>query len=317
MASKNIRIFAANSHPHLAESIGKSMGCKLSSVEIKKFSCGEMYVRFGETVRGRDVFVVGTCNAGNVNEDLMELFLLCDAAKQSFARSIHVILPFYGYCRQDKVHEAREGISARLMANLLVKSGADHIITVQLHSDQIQGFFDVPVDNLHIRKMIAKYFIGQKIEGDLVVVSPDAGGAKPAKKVADILGARLAIMHKTRPRHNESSVTHVVGDVEGKTAILLDDMVDTAGSVAGARQALLDAGANEKVYLCATHPVFSGPAVERLSKAGFHKIVVSNSIPLSKEAQKKLDIDVIDIAPLLAQVIKSVMEDTSASKWFS
>ncbi len=316
MSDHNIRLCAASSHPELAGLIAKNLKIPLSPLTIKRFACGETYVRFEETVRGKDVYLVATCRSGTVNEDFMELFMLCDAARQSFAKSIHVILPFFGYSRQDKIHEARENISARLMSDLLVRSGAEHIITVQLHSDQIQGFFDVPVDNLHIRKLVAEYFRKKKIRGDIVIVSPDAGGAKQTKKLADLLGVNMAIIHKTRPAHNVASVTHMVGDVKGKTAILLDDMVDTAGSVLSARQALLEAGAKPEVYLCATHPVFSPPAVERLKEAGFHEIIVSNSIPLSLEAKKELPIHVIDIAPLLAHVMESVIKEQSASKWY-
>ncbi|MBI5414731.1 ribose-phosphate pyrophosphokinase [Candidatus Peregrinibacteria bacterium] len=317
MNKDHIRIFAANSHPSLAEGIAKNLELQVSPTVSKKFSCGEIYVRLGESVRGKEVFIVATCRKETVNEDLMELFLLCDAAKQSFARSIHVIVPFFGYSRQDKIHEARETISSRLMADLLVKSGANHVITIGLHSDQIQGFFDVPVDNLHTRKLMCEYFLEKKLSGDLVVVSPDAGGAKQAKKFADALHADLAIMHKNRPGHNVSEVTHVIGNVEGKTAILFDDMVDTAGSVLNARDALIESGAKKDVYLCTTHAVFSGPAISRLKIAGFHEIVVTNTIPLLEEAEKALPIHVLDIAPLLANVVQSVVEEKSASKWFS
>ena len=314
--TSHIQLVAASSHPELAKAIAENLDIPVSPLQIKKFACSETYVRFEESVRGKEVFIVATCNTGTVNDDFMELFMICDAAKQSFARSTHVILPYFGYSRQDKIHDARENISSRLMADLLVKSGADHVITVQLHSDQIQGFFDVPVDNLHLRKLFRKYFEDKKIEGDLVVVSPDAGGAKDTKKLADKLGAEIAIMHKTRPGHNLSEVTHVVGNVEGKTAILFDDMVDTAGSVSGARRALIEAGANPEVYLAATHAIFSDPAVERLKEANFHQIVVSNSIPLSEKAKKELPIEIIDIAPLMAHVVESVVEEKSASKWF-
>ncbi len=318
MKKENIRLFPATSHPELAEKIARELGIKVSPVVVKKFSCGETYVRLGESVRGKDAFIVATCNAGRVNEELMELFLLLSAARQSFAKSIHVILPYFGYARQDKVHEARETISAKLIADLLVESGANHIVTVQLHSDQIQGFFRIPVDNVNAWKLMSDYFLKKKLKGDIVVVSPDAGGAKQAKKFADALGASLAIMHKTRPRHNISEVTHVVGDVKGKTAVVFDDMVDTGGSVANARKCLVAHGAKKDVYLCTTHPVFSGPAVERLKDAGFHEIVVSNSIPLTAEAKKSLkNIKVIEISPLLANVIRSVMEEKSASRWFS
>lgn len=283
-------------------------------MHISKFACGEIYAKPGESVRGCDVFVVQTATH-NVNEDLIELFVMLDAFKRSFADQIHVIMPHYGYSRQDRVATPREPISAKLMADLISAAGADHVITMVLHSDQEQGFFDFPVDNLYTKKFFADYFKKKKLN-NLVVVSPDAGGAKEAKKFADALGAELAIIHKSRPKANVSEVLHLVGDVKGKRCIIYDDMVDTAGSVCNAVKALKKHGAHKDIYLAATHPVFSNPATERLSKAGFKEVVVTNSIPVPKEKRFK-GLKVLSVAPLLAKIVKNVHDAKSVSKVFT
>lgn len=314
MALLKYKIFAGSSHPELAKEIAKNLKLPLGKAILERFSSGEIYFKLGETVRGHDVFLIQTCREGMVHEDYMELFLMCNAAKQSFANKIHVILPHMGYSRQDKVHSPREPISAKLMADLLVASGADHIVIMQLHADQIQAFFDVPADNLNANMIFANYLKKKKLK-NVVVVSPDAGGAKMAKIFADQIGANLAILHKTRPSHNVSTVTHVVGDVKGKTCVIFDDMVDTGGSVVNAKEALLKNGANKEVYLYSTHPVFSGPAHKRLSKAGFKEVVVTNSIAVPKNKQFKGLVQ-LSIAPLLANVIKGVTERKSVSQLF-
>jgi len=306
------KIFAGSSHQSLAQNITKSLGKELSPTTIKKFACGEIYVKFDESFRGQDVFIVQTCRTGFMNEDLMELFLLIDAAKQSFAHHVHVIMPYYAYSRQDKIHAAREGISAKLFADLIVKSGADHIITTHLHSDQIQGFFDVPVDNLNLQKMFVEYFRAKNLDNP-VIVSPDAGGAKMAKKFADDLGVPMCVLHKQRPEHNVSEVSHVIGNVKGKTPILVDDMIDTAGSVCAAKKALIDAGANEEVYLCATHAIFSGPARERLTEANFQEIVCTDSLPVENPPK---NFKVLSLAHLLGDVIKNISAQKSVSKLY-
>lgn len=320
MTSKNIfenaRFFAGSGGEELAQGIAKELSTNISPLTIKQFSCGETYVRYDESIRGKDVFLITTIRPGSVNEDFMELFLLCDAAKRSFARNIHVIVPHFGYSRQDKIHDARETISAKLMADLLVQSGAMHLITVQFHSAQTQGFFDIPVDNLSAMRLLSGYFRSKKME-NLVVVSPDAGGAKMAKKFADDLGADLAILHKSRPAHNVSEILEVVGNVKGKECIIVDDMVDTAGSVYAAKKALIKAGAKESVSLCTTHAIFSGPAEERLLDAGFSEIVITNSLPISEAIKaKNPSITVLDISPLLANVVRNVLEEKSVSKLF-
>lgn len=293
----------------MAESLAKGLNMPLGNVELKKFSCGECYVRFGESVRGKDVYIIQTCSH-NVNEDLMELFLMCQAAKLSFAKSVHVIIPHFGYARQDRVSDPREPISAKLFAHLLEEAGADHVITLDLHSDQIQGFFSIPVDSLDGRPVFAEYFKKKKLK-DLVVVSPDAGGAKRAKKFADMIGADLAIMHKTRPEHQEASIIDVVGEIEGRTCILFDDMIDTAGSLVSAKDALIKAGANQEIYAAATHGIFSGAAIDRLTKANFKEVVVSNSIPNEPNAFPSLHI--LPIAPLLAEVVHHIERGESVT----
>lgn len=314
MSSNNYAIFSGSSHTALAESIAKAAKMPLGKVKLTNFSCGEKYIALEETVRGKDVFIVQTCRDQMVNEDLMELFLMINTAKQSFANKVHVIIPHLGYARQDKVHAPREPISSKLVADLITTAGADHVITFQLHADQAQAFFDCPVDNVMVHKLIAGHFVKKKLE-NVTVVSPDAGGAKNAKKFADELGAELAILHKSRPAHNEAVTTHVVGEVKGRTCIIYDDMVDTGGSVVAAKNALIGAGASEDVYLAATHAIFSGPAHERLSKAGFKEVVVTDSLPLGDN--KQFDgLTQIPLGPLVGAIIKSVAEDKSVSSLF-
>ncbi len=306
------KIFAGSSHPQLAEEISKSLGTPLSEITLKTFSCGETYIKFEESFRGQEVFLIQTCRTEFMNDDLIELFLMANAARESFAEKVHVILPYFAYSRQDKIHGPREGISAKLLADLLVQSGANHIITVQLHTDQIQGFFDCPVDNLNPRRMFVEYFQKKNIK-DAVIVSPDAGGAKMAKKFADGLKVPLVIMHKQRPEHNEAEVTHVIGDVAGKTPIIVDDMVDTAGSVVKAKNALVEKGANDEVYLCSSHAVFSGSARENLDSCNFKEIVCTDSLPVEEPPK---NFKALSMAPLFAEVIKNVAEHKSVSKLY-
>jgi len=309
---KKFKIFAGSSARDFASQIAQNLDTKLGENTIKQFACGETYVKFNESFRGHEVFLIQTGRTGKMNDDLMELFLMIDAAKQSFAEKVHLVIPYYPYCRQDKIHEPREGISAKVIADLLVKSGADRIITVHLHSDQIQGFFDCPVDNLNPRRLMVDYFSSKDLP-DPVVVSPDAGGAKEAKKFADSLGIPLVILHKSRPKHNEAEVSHVIGDVTGKTPIIIDDIVDTAGSVCNAKAALLAKGARDEVYLAATHPVFSGPAVERLTKANFAEIVCTDTLPVENPPK---NFKVLSITGLLGEVINNVAQQKSVSKLY-
>lgn len=308
---KNLRIFSGSSHPQLAGAIAKELKLTMSEMEISRFACNEIYAKPAASVRGADVFLIQT-STELVNEDYMELFIMIDALKRSFAGTIHVVIPHYGYARQDRVASPREPITGKLMAKLIAESGADHVIAVQLHSDQTQGFFPFAVDNLHTRKLFADY-IKKKNLKNLVIVAPDAGAAKDANKFARLLDAPMAVLTKERPEFNVAEVTSVVGDVEGKTCVIIDDMVDTAGSVCAAHQALLDHGANKDIYLAATHPVFSGPAIEKFNATGFKEVIVCDTIPLGKEKKFK-GLTVLSVAPLLARVIKCVYEDKSVTE---
>lgn len=308
-----IKLFSGTSHPELANEISRHLKVPLSKMLIKRFACGEIYAKPVETVRGCDVFVVQTATH-NVNEDLMELFVMLDSFKRSFASKIHVVIPHYGYARQDRVASPREPISAKLMADLISAAGADHVITMVLHSDQEQGFFNFPVDNLYTKNIFADYFKKKKLK-NMVVVSTDAGGAKEVKRIADLIGADIALIHKTRPMHNVAEVMELVGDVKGRNCIIYDDMIDTAGSVINAVEELRKHGANKDIYLAATHAVFSDPAVERLKKAGFKEVVVTNTIPLPKEKQFP-GLKIISVAPLLAHIIKNVHNAKSVSSVF-
>lgn len=307
-----MRLFAGSSHPALASALSGELGAPLGSLVTKSFSCGERYVRFGESVRGKDVYILQTAGR-RPNEDLIELFLLCQAAKLSFAKTVHVLLPHMPYARQDRVAEPREPISAKLVARLLEDSGADHVIVLELHSDQIQGFFSVPADALSSRLIFAEAFRRKKLKNP-VVIAPDVGGAKRAKKFADTLGAPLAILHKSRSGHHEAEILEVVGEVEGKTCIIYDDIIDTAGTLVSAKDALVSRGARSEVYAAATHGVFSGPAKERLAKAGFAEVVVTDSIPQDNIAFPSLA--VLPIAPLLAEVIRHVESGRSVSELY-
>jgi ribose-phosphate pyrophosphokinase len=308
----NLKLFAGNSHLELANEVAKQLGIPLSPITLKKFASGETYARCEESVRGADVYIIQTATA-NVNEDLMELFVILDSLKRSFAGKIHVVMPHFAYSRQDRVASPREPITAKLIAGLIEKAGADHVISFSLHAPQIQGFFANPMDNVNSMKLFVEYFKKKNIQ-DLVVVSPDAGGAKEAKKFADALGAGLAILNKARPEHNKSEVTHVVGDVEGKTCVIYDDMIDTAGSVCAAKEALHANGVEGDIYLVATHPVFSDPATERLKAAGFKEVVVTDSIPIKEKFDGLM---IVSIAEVISQIIDNVHNEQSITKIYS
>lgn len=305
-----MHIFAGSSHPALSAALAAELGVPQGNITLKHFSSGECYVKYQESVRGQDVYLLQAAGR-NPHDDLFELFLMCQAARLSFAQRIHVILPYFPYARQDRVSEPREPISAKLMARLLEEAGADHIITLNLHSDQIQGFFSVPVDVLDARPLFARYF-EQKLAKP-VVVSPDIGGAKQAKKFADEMGADLAILHKSRSGHHQAEVLDVVGDIKDRTCILFDDMIDTAGTLVAAKKALIERGAHPDVYVAATHALFSGPAVDRLKEANFKEVVVTDSIPPAAEFP---GLTVLPIAPLLAQVIRHIENRESVTDMY-
>lgn len=302
-----LKLFTGSSHPELARELSKRLRLPLGACDVKRFSNGEIYFRPLESIRGSDVFVIQTAS-DHVNQDMMELFVMLDAFKRGFAESLHVVMPHYAYSRQDRVALAREPISAKLMADLISTAGATHLITLSLHSGQTQGFFDFPVDNIHTHLLFYDYFKRKNFDAtNLVVVSPDAGGGKAAKRLADPLGADIAIMNKHRPGHHKAEILSVVGSVKGKTCIIFDDMIDTGGSVMAAVLALRKAGAKKDIYLAATHAVFSGPSIERLKKAKFKEVVVTNSVPVPRHKHFP-GLKVISVASVLSEVVKRVHE---------
>ena len=309
----NMRFFCGNSHEELGQEIASILGIELGRINIAKFSCGETYARIEESIRGRDVYILQTVGP-NANDDLMELFIIMDALKRSSAKSIKVIMPHYGYARQDKKSAPREPISARLVADLMSAVGFDRLVTIDLHADQIQGFFSQPVDHLTSMPLFVDYFLKKNLT-DLVVVAPDAGRAKYAKKLGDRLNADLAIMHKTRPNHNVAEITNIVGDVKDKTILLVDDMVDTGGSVTSGIEVLRKHGCRDEIYLATTHGIFSGPAIDRLSNAGFKEVVVTNTVPMPKSKQFD-SLKVISVANLLAEAITRNYQKRSISTLF-
>ena len=276
-AERKLHIFSGSVHPDLAEEIARYLDVEMGDIRLEKFSNGEIYARYMDSVRGEDVFLVQSVS-GDVNDALMELLIMIDAARRASAGRIHAVVTHYGYARQDRKSAAREPITAKLVARMLETAGVDTITTIDLHSGQIQGFFERPVNHLTALNLFADYFAAQEMD-NLCVVSPDVGRAKVAKKMSDLLNADLAIMHKGRPKHNVAEITSIIGDVEGKNCILNDDMIDTAGTICAGMKVLKDRGA-KSVHVSATHPVFSGPAIERLENSVADEIVVANSIPL-------------------------------------
>jgi len=280
------KIFAGSSHPTLAKTLVRALGVPLGKITLSTFSCGEKYVRINEDIHNKEVFILQTCRDQMTNEDLMELFLMCAAAKQASASKIHVIIPHFAYARQDKMFKNGEPISAKLMADLIAKSGANHVITFQLHSEQVRKCFSVPIDELTMEKAFADHFKKKRIK-KLVIVAPDAGAAKMANRLAHQLGAETATIYKTRLAPNQSKVLSIKGNVKGKTCIIYDDMVDTGGTVVNAKKALLDHGANKDVYLCATHGILSGHAIKRLKQAKFKEVMLTDTLPMSKDKNFK------------------------------
>jgi len=307
-----MKVFSGTSHPEFSEKIVKYLGIPLSQIKISRFSGGEIYARILENTRGMTAYVVQTCTQ-NVNEDLMELFIIIDALKRASAKSITAVIPHFGYARQDKKSASREPISARLIADLLTTAGIDRIITMDLHSDQIQGFFDLPVDHLAGMPTLAAY-IKEKNLKDPVVVAPDTGRAKTAKKLSDRLGAPLAILHKTRPEHQKAEIMHIVGDVKGKTPIIIDDMVDTAGTATQGVAVLKKQGCLDEIYFVATHGILSGPAVERMNQVSFKEVVVTDTLPTADKKIKALK--TVSVAQMFAEAIKRSYENQSISSLF-
>ncbi|RJO76334.1 ribose-phosphate diphosphokinase [Nocardia panacis] len=314
---KNLMLFAGRAHPELAEQVAKELDVHVTPQTARDFANGEIFVRFEESVRGSDAFVLQSFPAP-LNQWLMEQLIMIDALKRGSAKRITAVLPFYPYARQDKKHRGREPISARLVADLLKTAGADRIITVDLHTDQIQGFFDGPVDHMHALIQLSEYVRNNYSLEHITVVSPDAGRVKVAEKWADSLGGSpLAFIHKTRDPlvPNQIVANRVVGDVDGRTCILIDDMIDTGGTIAGAVKVLKEAGAGD-VVIAATHGVLSDPAAERLANSGAKEVVVTNTLPISEE-KKFPQLTVLSIAPLLARTIREVFENGSVTGLFN
>ncbi|OZI12122.1 ribose-phosphate diphosphokinase [Bacillus sp. FJAT-42315] len=310
----NLKLFALNSNPALAKEIADSIGVELGKCSVKRFSDGEIQINIEESIRGCDVYVIQS-TSGPVNDNLMETLIMIDALKRASAKTINIVLPYYGYARQDRKARAREPITAKLVANLLETAGATRVITLDLHAPQIQGFFDIPIDHLMGVPILSDYFKGKNISSeDIVIVSPDHGGVTRARKMADRLKAPIAIIDKRRPRPNVAEVMNIVGNIDGKVAILIDDIIDTAGTITLAASALVENGAKE-VYACCTHPVLSGPAIERIQNSNIKELVVTNSIALPEE--KKIDKVVeLSVASLIGEAIVRVHEEQSVSTLF-
>jgi ribose-phosphate pyrophosphokinase len=309
----NLKVFTLNSNKPLAEEIAKVIGVELGKCSVTRFSDGEIQINIEESIRGCDVYVIQSTSSP-VNENIMELLIMIDALKRASAKTINVVVPYYGYARQDRKARAREPITAKLVANLLETAGATRIITLDLHAPQIQGFFDIPTDQLMGVPILSEYFKGKELQGDIVVVSPDHGGVTRARKMAERLKAPIAIIDKRRPRPNVAEVMNIVGNIEGKIAILIDDIIDTAGTITLAANALVENGAAE-VYACCTHPVLSGPAMERIQNSKIKELVITNTINLPEE--KRIDkIVELSVAPLIGEAIIRVHEEQSVSTLF-
>ncbi len=308
-----LRIFALNSNKPLAQKIADAVGVPLGKTSVDRFSDGEIRINIEESIRGCDIFIIQSTSAP-VNDNLMELLIMMDALRRASARTINAVIPYYGYARQDRKVRSREPITAKLVADMIVKAGADRVISLDLHAAQIQGFFDIPVDHLMGAPLIADYFITQGVDKDAVVVSPDHGGVTRARRLAEFLKAPIAIIDKRRPKANVAEIMNIIGSVKGKKCILIDDMIDTAGTITLAAQALKDAGATE-VYASATHPVLSGPAIERIEKSPIKELVVTDSIDLPKEKQIEKLVQ-ISVGPLIGDAIKRIHENKPVSPLF-
>lgn len=310
----NMMLFALNSNIPLAEKIAKRVGVPLSKSSVERFSDGEIQINIDETVRGKDVYLIQSTSAP-VNDNLMELLIMMDAVKRASAHTINVVMPYYGYARQDRKTRAREPITAKLVADMIQTAGANRVLSLDLHAPQIQGFFDIPVDNLMGAPLLADYFLRHHLEKNAVVVSPDHGGVTRARKLANFLHTPLAIVDKRRPRANVAEVMNIIGDVKGKRAIIIDDMIDTAGTITLAAKALMAAGATE-IYASATHAVLSGPAIERLNASPIKNLVLTDSI--NQPAEKKLDkMLLVSVGPLMGDAIKCIQTHQALSPLFN
>ena len=308
--STEIKIFSGNSNKPLAEAIAKELNLKLSDIEVGHFSDGETSVHIGETVRGRDVFIIQSTSYP-VNENLMELLVCIDALRRASAGRITAVIPYFGYARQDRKARPRDPITAKLVADIITSAGADRILTIDLHAAQIQGFFDIPVDHLEGGPILYKLF-KNLVDDDFVVVSPDVGSVSRARNVAAKLNCPMAIIDKRRPKANQVEIMNIIGDVKGKTCLLVDDMIDTAGTICQGAQALKNNGA-KKIYACCTHAVLSGPAIERLQNSAIDKVVTLDTI--DQPAEKRIDkLEILSVAKLMARAIENIYMDKKMSE---
>ncbi len=307
-----VKLFSLSSNKQLAEEIANYIGIPLTKCEILRFADGEINVNIPETVRGHKVFVIQSTNAP-VNENIMELLIMIDALKRASAREVNVVMPYYGYSRQDRKAKARQPISAKLIADLLQTAGATRVVSMDLHAGQIQGFFNIPIDNFKAMPIISRYFREKELD-DICVVSPDHGGAARARDMGDLLRAPIAIIDKFRPEPNVAAVKNIIGKVRGKNCIIIDDMIDTAGSISAASIALKEAGA-KKIYVCCTHPLFSNDAVKKLDAAPIEEVICTNTIQLEKEKMIPKVVQ-LSIADLLGQGIINIIDDQGVSTLF-
>lgn len=311
---RKIKVFSGNSNQDLAKAICGELGLPLGDAVVKTFSDGEISVNINETVRGVDVYVVQSFSIPYVNDYLMELLITIDAMKRASAGRITAVVPYYGYARQDRKAKARDPISAKLVANLIVAAGADRVLTMDLHASQIQGYFDIPLDHLKGVPILAEYFREKMLE-DLAVVSPDLGSVTRTRDFSYKLNAPIAIVDKRRPEANVSEIMNIIGDVKGKNVILIDDMIDTAGTIVNAAKALRDMGAKD-IYACCTHGVFSGPAVERIKNSVIKELVVLDTINMSPELKSLENVTLLSVAPIFAEAIRRIFNNDSVSKLF-
>jgi len=311
MFSDKLRIFSGSSNQQLAERICTELGQTLGKIKISRFKSGEVYVHYEETIRNCDVFIVQSFSHP-INENFVELLVMIDAAKRASARTVNIIVPYYGYARQERKAAPREPISAKMVADVLTTVGADRVITIDLHAPAIQGFFNIPVDHLTALDILSDYLKKKNIKNP-VVVSPDAGRASTAEKLANYLDSPFAIMIKKRPAHNESVITHVIGDVEGQTPIIIEDLIDTGTTIVNVVEGLKERGA-EDIYVCATHPLFSGPALQRLDHPNIKEVIVTDSIQLPASRSDRFT--VLTVAPMLAEATRIIMQGGSISTLF-
>lgn len=309
---KNFKMFSLNSNRELASEMAKLLGCELGKCSVTQFSDGEIQINIEESVRGSEVFVVQTASEPT-NEHIMELLIMIDALKRASAKMINVVMPYYSYARQDRKARSREPITAKLIANLLETTGASRILTVDFHAPQAQGFFDIPVDHLTGIPILSDYFEKKELE-DVVIVAPHNGGVVRARKLAGLLNAPIALIDRRRPEHDTSDIMHIIGNIQGKNAIIIDDLIDTGGTITSGANALIEEGA-KAVYACCTHPVLSGPAIERIQSSPIKELVVTNTIELP-EIKRIPKITILSVAPLLSEAIERIHNEKAVSPLF-